>query len=156
MLRRWMVVTVLVMLVLAGGGQVYSARASGSEGDGVLNMAASETAPGKMRAAFGGVVYEDVNGNGRRDAGEPGVAGALVEVTSVPVNQGPAPISGSMTVMTDDSGEYTSALYPNYIYTVTVQADPAQWTATTPTRVEFRGSAAPAAFNVGLRGRATK
>ncbi|MCW5853516.1 MAG: hypothetical protein KIT87_25850 [Anaerolineae bacterium] len=156
MFRRWMVVTLLVMLVLAGIGQVYSARASGIEGDGGLNGAASEAPQAKMRAAFGGVVYEDRNGNGRRDAGEPGVAGALVEVTSVPVNQGPAPISGSMTVMTDASGEYTSALYPTYVYTIQVQADPAQWTATTPTRLEFRGSAAPATFNVGLRGYVSK
>ena len=156
MLRRWMIVMVLVALALAGIGQVYSARASDFEGDGKLDVATSQATLAKMQATFGGVVFEDVNGNGRRDAGEPGVAGALVEVTSVPITQGPNPISGSMTVMTDSTGEYSSALYPTYIYTVDIQVDPAQWTPTTETRLEFRGVNAPSAFNVGVQRHMTK
>lgn len=156
MLRRWVLVTVVVMLVLAGIGQVYSAKASALEENGGLDAATSATAPAKLRGGFGGVVFEDLNGNGRRDAGEPGVAGALVEVTSVPVSQGPNPISGSITVMTDASGEYSSVLFPNYIYTVDVLTDPTRWTPTTPTRTQFRGVVAPASFDVGLRGRTAK
>ena len=156
MFRRWALVVALVMLVLAGVIETYSARASALEGNEGLAEAISETTTAKMRAVFGGVVFEDLNGNGRRDAGEPGVAGALVEVTSVPVNQGPNPISGSMTVMTEATGEYSSALYPGYVYSIDVQADSTRWTPTTPTRMEFRGASAPASFDVGLRGRITK
>ena len=156
MFRRWLLVAVVVVVVLAGIGQSYSVRASAVDGNGILDQAVGATTSAKMRAALGGVVFEDLNGNGRRDGGEPGVAGALVEVTSVPVNQGPNPISGSMTVMTNDTGEYASALYPTYVYTIDVQVDTTRWTPTTPTRTEFRGADAPGSFNVGLQGRVTK
>ena len=54
-----------------------------------------------------GVVFADVNGNGSRDAGEPGLSGVSVTV-------------GSQTVVTDGSGVYTASGVPAGSVTVDI------------------------------------
>lgn len=53
-----------------------------------------------------GTVYEDANGNGQRDTGEPGVAGVLVS-------------NGEAVVRTDDAGNYRIALDPPAVLFIT-------------------------------------
>ena len=53
----------------------------------------------QQRGSVTGVVFNDVNGNGARDAGEPGLSGVSVSV-------------GSLTVVTDASGVYTASGVP--------------------------------------------
>lgn len=152
MFRRWMLITLLVMTVLVGLGQSQAVRAGALEAEKyqVFLPDMSDHAL-KMRSEFGGVAWVDANGNGQRDAGEVALAGVPIEVTSYPVNQGQNPISGSLTFLTDETGSYSVTLFPNYVYVIEAYPDTTQWTATTPTRIEFRSPAAPLAFNVGLK-----
>jgi hypothetical protein len=51
-----------------------------------------------------GVVYEDTNGNGQQDPGEPGISGVEIEVTDSAGN--------TQTVTTDEKGEYSATVPP--------------------------------------------
>ena len=64
----------------------------------------------------GGAVYEDQNGNGRKDTGEPGIAGVTVTLTGTSV------VSGAITARTattDSSGNYTFTGLTPGTYTIT-------------------------------------
>lgn len=66
-------------------------------------------------AALTGVVFDDRNGNGLRDAGEPGIPGAKVTV----VFDGPlGPVT--ITVTTDDTGNWRLGRLPAGEYTATL------------------------------------
>ena len=64
-----------------------------------------------------GVVYQDLNGNQRRDAGEPGVAGAIVR-------------RGSETAVADDNGHYRVAGDTRHAITIDEASLPDGWSAT--------------------------
>ena len=69
----------------------------------------------QQRGSVSGVVFADANGNGARDAGEPGLSGVSVTV-------------GSQTVVTDASGVYTASGVPAGSVTVDmVEASLAGW-----------------------------
>ena len=85
--------------------------------------------------AIGGVKYEDLNANGRRDPGEPGLAGVTIRLT-------PAAGGTAQTATTDANGNFLFTNLPpgNYVLTETV---PAGFTQTEP-------ASATGAINVTL------
>jgi large repetitive protein len=58
---------------------------------------------GELTTSISGSVYEDVNGNGVRDAGEPGIAGVPIQLTGTDVNM----MMVTRNVMTDSNGNYS-------------------------------------------------
>jgi hypothetical protein len=63
--------------------------------------------------SISGTKYEDINGNGVRDTGEPGMCGRTVFID---LNGNGLLDSGEPTAVTDDSGAYTfSSLSPTYL-----------------------------------------
>ncbi len=79
-----------------------------------------------------GFVYDDRNGNGVRDAGEPGIGGAAVTIAGTAFAGTPAarPLTGadlpggSLTILTDAAGRYEFNPMPPGVYTLT-EAQPA-------------------------------
>lgn len=69
-----------------------------------------------------GFVYEDLNGDGVMDMGEPGIAGVTVT------------LEGISELMTDLDGSYAFAVADTGSYTV-VETDPAGYVSTTPNEV---------------------
>ncbi|MFC5290891.1 SdrD B-like domain-containing protein [Actinokineospora guangxiensis] len=69
----------------------------------------------EQRGSLSGVVYDDTNGNGVRDAGEPGIPNATVTLTGTDANGTAVEVS----VTTNDQGEYTFADLVGGEYTVT-------------------------------------
>gem|GEM_PF-1650437 len=65
--------------------------------------------------SIGDTVFEDTNGNGIQDEGEPGIAGVTITLT------GPA---GPQTTTTDENGNYIFEDLPDGTYTVTVGTGP--------------------------------
>lgn len=68
-----------------------------------------------VSSSIGDCVWNDVNGNGIQDAGEPGIAGFPVTLTGTDVDGNP--ITASTT--TDAAGNYLFANLPSGTYTVT-------------------------------------
>jgi uncharacterized repeat protein (TIGR01451 family) len=66
-------------------------------------------------SGLSGSVYVDINANGRRDSGEPGIPGVTVSLTG--------PVSRTLT--TDADGRYRFTDLPGGTYTLTQQAGPA-------------------------------
>ena len=97
-------------------------------------------------ASLSGTVYADVNGNGLRDAGEPGLAGVTALLDS-------GPGSATQTAVTAADGSYTFASVPAGPATVTVL--PAAGTsavgATTSTVTVTAADSAATAGGIGLR-----
>ncbi|MFL5328736.1 MAG: SdrD B-like domain-containing protein [Gemmataceae bacterium] len=89
----------LQALVVGPGATLYTARASATEFDPDTsnNVATAAITPG---GNLGGSVYLDLNGDGLRGVGEPGVAGVTVQLR----NAGNAVIA---TATTDAAGVYT-------------------------------------------------
>ena len=79
----------------------------------------SMTVPMLRMPGTSGYVYEDRNGNQRRDAGEPGVAGALVR-------------RGSETSVADASGKYRVSGDPTKPVTIDEASLPDGWTPSGP------------------------
>jgi hypothetical protein len=71
-----------------------------------------------------GTVFDDANGNGEQDAGEPGIPGVRVNLRNG--------ISGTIT--TDPNGDYSFSLSWSGHYTVTATT-PAGYTSTTPEEI---------------------
>ncbi|GAA2658384.1 conserved repeat domain-containing protein [Actinosynnema pretiosum] len=67
------------------------------------------------RGSIAGSVYEDVNGNGARDSGEPGIGSVQVTLTGTDALGRPV----STTVLTDPAGGYTFTGVVGGTYTVT-------------------------------------
>ena len=65
--------------------------------------------------SIGDFVFDDLNANGRQDAGEPGVAGVTVSVTNTSLNF-------TFTTTTDANGFYNVSNLPPGSYTVTFNA----------------------------------
>jgi hypothetical protein len=73
-----------------------------------------------------GYVYEDLNNNGVRDPGEPGIAGVPIRVEGIAFGGTPmarpltaADVPGGLTVYTDSTGRYEFALIPPGTYSLT-------------------------------------
>jgi uncharacterized repeat protein (TIGR01451 family) len=93
-----------------GGDSVGSAGGTaGNDTLGAITLGAGQSGTGynfgELGQGLSGFVYVDSNGNGTRDAGEPGIAG--VTLTATPVGGG-APVN----VTTDASGAYLFADLP--------------------------------------------
>ena len=88
-------------------------------------------APPAEVGTIGDLVWSDLNGNGVRDAGEPGIAGVTIILTY--------PSNLSITATTDNNGNYLFTDLPEGDYTVTVTQGPEGSTLTTPQ-----------SFNIGL------
>jgi uncharacterized protein (DUF2141 family) len=73
----------------------------------------------------GGTVFNDLNGNGRQDAGEAGIAGVIIQLVGG---------EGTTTTTTDNSGVYRFTNVQPDIYTV-VETDPDGYFSTTPNEV---------------------
>lgn len=155
MLARRLLVIIMILLaaLVIGQGREAKAEGVGSKYQVFLPMISQGRPAPVTRYILMGAVYADLNSNGQQDADEPGIAGIPVEMTSVPAKPGPDPTSGSLTLLTNAEGRYSLTMFEDGIYAVSVQHDTTQWTTTTPSRIEFRGSASPGAFSVGLRAR---
>lgn len=81
----------------------------GNDSVSAITLAAGESGSGynfgELGQGLGGFVYVDSNGNGARDASEPGIAG--VTLTATPLGGGAA-----VTISTDGSGAYLFADLP--------------------------------------------
>jgi hypothetical protein len=101
-----------------------------------------------------GTVFNDRNGNGTRDSGEPGLGG--VTVVANRVGLGPASTGGPSTV-TDSAGNYTLAVPADGAYLITALA-PAGFTQTTaaPSPVVLTGGNQVTGVEFGLRSLAVK
>jgi hypothetical protein len=92
-------------------GTAGGTAAAGLNAVGGIVLAAGQSAGGYWFArvpqvSTGGVVFNDLNGNGKKDAGEPGIAGVTVTLTGTSV------VSGTITpkaVTTDANGNYSLA-----------------------------------------------
>jgi C terminal of Calcineurin-like phosphoesterase/N terminal of Calcineurin-like phosphoesterase/Calcineurin-like phosphoesterase len=116
--------------------------------------AAAADAPALPGQMLGGVVYDDRDGDGRRDRGEPGVAGVLIS-------------NGRALAETDAAGRYRIAVAPGQTVFVikpagwrVPQNDPARpgaWRhvpALAPPSLKYGGIASgpmPRSFDIGLR-----
>ncbi|MBD1889535.1 SdrD B-like domain-containing protein [Coleofasciculus sp. FACHB-SPT9] len=79
------------------------------------------------QGTIGDRVFNDTNGNGIQDAGEPGISGVTVTLT------GP---NGTVTTTTDANGNYNFSNLPAGNYTVAVNTPPTGFTATaTPSAI---------------------
>jgi uncharacterized repeat protein (TIGR01451 family) len=58
---------------------------------------------GELTTSISGSVYEDLNGNGVRDPGEPGIAGVPIQLTGIDINM----MSVTRNVVTDSNGNYS-------------------------------------------------
>ena len=126
--------------VAASAPSGYTATATGKGTTATdSNPSPSATTPGTLTAggsdltldfgfyqpvSIGDFVWQDVNGNGVQDAGEPGLAG----VTLTLIGTSAAGKSINATTTTDANGHYSFSA-PSGAYTVTVSA-PAGYTAT--------------------------
>lgn len=84
--------------------------------------------PMESKSGISGVVFHDLDQDGRRDAGEPGVAGVILRIISEMVQK---------QVSTDEAGTFSLEVLPG-IYTVELVAAslPARFEPTTPTQVQ--------------------
>jgi uncharacterized repeat protein (TIGR01451 family) len=73
-------------------------------------------------SSIAGTVYNDRNGNGVDDAGEPGIAGVAVHLAGTAIDG----TAVNLDLVTDASGNYTFIQLPAGTYTVT-EAQPAGW-----------------------------
>ena len=89
--------------------------------------------PSSILSSINGVVFNDVNGNGVQDAGEPSLSGVTVQLR----NSSGAVIS---TATTNATGGYSFSNLPAGTYTVT-EIDPAGYTSTTLNNVAVSLSA---------------
>jgi hypothetical protein len=156
---RWVIALLVGSLVVAGFSHTVGAQAGGSSG--VLGtryqvfvpaVAVARATP-PVRYVASGVIWADNNGNGVRDAGERGVGGVQVTLTSRPVTPRTFPISGEQTVVTDAEGRYAFAVYNEYAYTLDAAPNPTRWTPTTPLVYDFQLPPVPGPMNIGLRPR---
>jgi hypothetical protein len=81
--------------------------------------------PAPQPAAISGYVYNDVNNNGIKEAGEAPIAGVPVTLTGVDTNGNTI---GSITVNTDSTGKYTFGELVAGTYTISEGAVPAPYT----------------------------
>ena len=105
------------------------ASVHGADGSGpATGYKYGETEDYLLRLEYGeicGVKFHDLNGNGKQDPGEPGLAGWGIEVKDAHGN-----IMGY--AVTDANGKYCIVVPSPGTYTVTEQVQPG-WTPTTPT-----------------------
>ena len=87
------------------------------------NYFTGEVAPGET-ATIGDTVWNDLNADGDQDAGEPGIAGARVDVTDAATGE-------TRTFTTDADGKYGVGVIPGE-YTVTLDMTSVESTLTTP------------------------
>ena len=104
-----------------GGTAVADASDDGVDPDPNGNGNPNETGendatPVAFSGSIGDLVYDDLNGNGVNDAGEPGLAGVVVYLDS---NANGSLDGGESSTTTDGSGAYDFALVPD-TYTVAV------------------------------------
>ncbi len=121
--------------------------AQGADGSGpVGGYKYGETEDYLLRLTYAeicGVKFHDLNGNGKQDAGEPGLASWLIEVKDA---------SGNLVswALTDENGRYCITVPAPGTYTVAEQVQPG-WTPTTPPAVTV--TIPPAASNVNFGNR---
>ncbi|HKP88982.1 MAG TPA: SdrD B-like domain-containing protein [Thermoleophilaceae bacterium] len=85
------------------------------------------------KVAISGASFEDLNADGDRDAGEPGVASRTIVLDPGT----PGDPTDDVTTLTDGTGAYGFAdLVPGVDYRVS-QQNPAGWTCTTPSGCEY-------------------
>lgn len=108
-----------------------------------VNLAAGGTAGASFgdqaSGTVGGVVYEDVNGNGLQEAGEPGLGGVSIRLLAT---------VGQVSTVTGGDGTYRFTSVIPGSYTVE-ETDPAGYSSTTPNLrsiVLASGSSATASF----------
>jgi|GEM_PF-6452990 len=107
----------------------YSVTVSSSDGcttagSATFNVLDGTVAPCAVApGSIGGVVFDDANGNGVQDPGEPGIGGVVVTVTDSNGN--------TFTTVTNADGSYSFPGLDPGTYTVTVGAGPAGTTLTT-------------------------
>src|SRR5207244_8546823 len=97
-------------------------------GAGTISVTISESAPNSTGNLFGnrqaggvsGTKFNDLNGNGVRDAGEPGLSG----VTITPTARGDGEASATLSVVTDAQGNFTFANVPFGAFTLTETPPP--------------------------------
>jgi hypothetical protein len=82
--------------------------------------------PGAWAASIAGTVFQDLNGNGKLDTGEPGIEGALVSLDG----------TSSVTTTTGVSGTYLLTTTATGCHTV-VETSPAGYRPTTPPMVRL-------------------
>jgi len=82
--------------------------------------------PTPVPGAIGGYVWNDLNGNGALDSGEPGLAGATVRLYE---NGHPDPDPPLQTAVTSSSGAYTWSNLPPGLYIVT-ETNPSSYVST--------------------------
>ncbi len=96
----------------------------GADDNYTIDAGFIETPPAPPLASLGDFVWEDQNGNGQQEGGEPGIANVPVTLT--------LPDATSVKTTTDVSGFYTfTNLLPGRAYTVTF-GTPAGYTPTLP------------------------
>ena len=109
--------------------------------------ATAEPTPAESRSTIAGVVFDDVNCNGIRDSGEPGLAGVLVSL--------PYALRGSISTQTAADGSYALTglvLYPDDSCYLVHERDPVGYVSTTDNDVEVCPPTGGAAFvNFGDR-----
>ncbi|HEX4795988.1 MAG TPA: SdrD B-like domain-containing protein [Humisphaera sp.] len=76
-----------------------------------------------VTGSISGTIFNDANSNGKRDAGEQGIAGAIVEVKGLKFSN----------AVTDATGTYHYDNLGAFAYTVDLIGSPSGWHATTPT-----------------------
>ncbi|MCX7792412.1 MAG: MSCRAMM family adhesin SdrC, partial [Chloroflexaceae bacterium] len=109
-MRRLILFVALLAMVglhLAGtlaGRSLAREASAGSSNSTALSRALTETATGKL----GGRVFQDDNGNGRQDAGEPGISGVTVRLTR--------PGSDHVCSTSDDQFVASAATSANGVY----------------------------------------
>jgi len=82
----------------------------------------------ESKSQIGGTVFHDLNKNGVRDAGEPGVAGVELLITN---------LTFAKRVYTDSVGRFSLEVPPGtYTVELVVASLPARFEPTTPTRVQ--------------------
>lgn len=134
------VITGLMIALIALSLRTSSSAMRADYGQIVPSLFASPIDP---PSTIQGTVFEDVNGNGEQDAGEPGIQGVMVKLEDG--------ISGTIT--TGPNGDYSFSLGWSGYYTVTAMT-PTGYMNTTPEVVvaHLTGSSQEAIVDFGYRG----
>jgi cysteine-rich repeat protein len=100
--------------------------------------APADLAPEAVVPSFitiGGMKWNDINGNGQMDAGEPGLADVTITITEVAVDTVASDVSGiySDSVVNDTNGHYSFSEVPNDATYDICEQVPTGWHQTYPT-----------------------
>lgn len=152
---KWLVILVWVAIVASAAPRTQAnvANSEGARYMVYMPLVVVAQTPAAPRQTVVVQVWNDVNGNGERDAGEPGIGSVPVSLTSMTPPSGSAPTSSSLARATDATGTAMFSLINGSTYVLESWHNQSQWRATTETRFILTAPSGQTAYSIGLQRR---